>query len=213
MISKKHLTQQSKQFCSIKRNVIKFSEQSIESFRYIFGRNWKKLTDFGKIFCGVPMFFSQHRTFFGFWYANDTPEAVKVKFTVVCWWLISYVPTYSHCKIEKILNKDFCECFVDNELCIHFGDGKTKSVFLVSKQRAKNIRELNIRYKEANIKQQVQVTYLGCVLDESMSGELIKLKITNKIHWKPKSYYGKNIFLIPDFRKMLCKALIQLHFY
>ena len=87
-------------------------------------------------------------------------------------------------KIEKILHKDFeniCDQFVNNELSIHFGDGKTKLVFLISEQRAKNILKLNIRYKETNIKQQAQVTYLGCVLDQSMSGELLALKIINKI--------------------------------
>ena len=38
---------------------------------------------------------------------------------------------------------------------------------------AKSIRKLNIKYKEINIKQQAQVTYLGCVSDESMSGECL----------------------------------------
>ena len=87
-------------------------------------------------------------------------------------------------KIEKILHKDFeniCDQFVNNELSIHFGDGKTKSVFLISKQRAKNILKLNIRYKETNIEQQAQVTYLGCVLDQSKSGELLALKTVSKI--------------------------------
>ena len=44
------------------------------------------------------------------------------------------------------------------------------------KRRAKNIRKLNIRYKEINIKQQAQVTYLGSVLDKSISGEPIGYK-------------------------------------
>ena len=34
---------------------------------------------------------------------------------------------------------------------------------------------LPIRCKEINIKQQAQVTYLGCVLDESISGEPMAL--------------------------------------
>ena len=77
-------------------------------------------------------------------------------------------------KIEKILNEDFeniCDWLVDNKLSIHFGDDKTKSILFASKRRAKNIRKLNIRYKEINIKQQAQVTCLRCVLDESISGE------------------------------------------
>ena len=46
---------------------------------------------------------------------------------------------------------------VDNKLSIHFSDDKTKSIILTSKQKAKNICKLNIRYKELNIKQQAQV--------------------------------------------------------
>ena len=59
-------------------------------------------------------------------------------------------------KIEKIPNEDFeniCDWFVDNKLSIHFGDNKTKSILLASKRRAKNIRKLNIRCKEINVKQ------------------------------------------------------------
>ena len=76
----------------------------------------------------------------------------------------------------KKLNEDFeniCDWFVDNKLSIHFGDDKTKSILFTSKRRSKNICNLNIRCKEINIKLQAQVTYLGCVLDESMSGEPI----------------------------------------
>ena len=53
--------------------------------------------------------------------------------------------------------------FLDNKLSIHFGDDKAKSILFASKRRSKNIRKLNIRYKEKNIKQQAQVTYLRCV--------------------------------------------------
>ena len=69
-----------------------------------------------------------------------------------------------------------------------------KLILFASKQRAKNIRKLNIRYKEINMKQQVQVTYLGCVLDEWMSGEPMALKVINKINGK---LYRKNKFLTP----------------
>ena len=72
--------------------------------------------------------------------------------------------------------------FVDNKLSIHFGHDKTESILFASKQRAKNICKLNIRYKEINIKQQAQVTYLGCVLDKSMSSEPMALKAVNKIN-------------------------------
>ena len=60
-----------------------------------------------------------------------------------------------------------------------------------SKQRDKNIRKINIRYKEINIKkqaQQAQQAYLGCALYESMSGEPMALKVVNKIKGKHQNY-------------------------
>ena len=87
-------------------------------------------------------------------YVNDMPQAIKSD-------LLLYADDsclmYQHKDItiiEKILNEDFeniCDWFVDNKLSIHFGDDKTKSILFLSKQRAKNICKLNIRYREINI--------------------------------------------------------------
>ena len=85
-----------------------------------------------------------------------------------------------------------CDWFADNKLSIHFGDDKTKSILFASKRDTKNIRELNIRCKKINIKQQAQVTYLGCVLDESVSGEPMALNVVNRINGKLKLLYRKN---------------------
>ena len=63
-----------------------------------------------------------------------------------------------------------------------------------------------------NIKQHSKVTYLGCVLDKTMSGELIALEFINKTNGKLKFLYSKNGFLIPELRRILCSALIQPHF-
>ena len=90
-------------------------------------------------------------------------------------------------EIKKRLNEDFenlCDWFVDNKLSIHFGEDKTKSIILASKRRAKNIHQLNIKYKDINIKQHSEVTYLGCVLDETLSREPMVLKVINKISGK-----------------------------
>ena len=48
--------------------------------------------------------------------------------------------------------ENICDWFVNNKLSIHFDDDKTKSLFFVSKRRAKNFCTINIRYKEINIK-------------------------------------------------------------
>ena len=88
-------------------------------------------------------------------------------------------------QIEKQLNTDFenlCDWFVDNKLSVHFGEDKTKSILFASKRRAKHIHQLDIKYKDINTKQHLVVTYLGCVLDETMSGEPMALKVISKIN-------------------------------
>ena len=46
--------------------------------------------------------------------------------------------------------------------------------------RAKNIHQLNNKYKGIDIKQYLEVLYLGCLLSETMSGEPMALKVLNK---------------------------------
>ena len=143
-----------------------------------------KLPDFGKISCGVPLGSILGHLLFLI-YVNDMLQVVKSN-------LLLYADDscliYQHkdiAKIEKILNEDFeniCDWFVDNKSSIHFGGDKTKLILFASKRRAENIRKLYIRYKEIDIKQQARVAYLGCVLDESMSGEPMALKVINKIN-------------------------------
>ena len=71
------------------------------------------------------------------------------------------------------LNNDFsnlCEWFLDNKLSIHFGEDKTKSVLFGAKRKLRKVIKRNITYQSVDIKQNFQVTCLGCILDETMSG-------------------------------------------
>ena len=80
--------------------------------------------------------------------------------------------------IEKQLNVDFaniCDWFVDNKLSIYFGEDKTKPILFASKIKKKNIKKLNIKYGDMQIKQHSKVKYLGCLMDEIMSGEAMAL--------------------------------------
>ena len=98
-------------------------------------------------------------------------------------------------EIERVLNNDFennCDWFVDNKLSINFGEDKTKSIFFASPRKIKSIKKLNIKYQDIEIKQHSHLTYLGCVMDETMSGEPIALKVVDKINGK--FLYRKNSF-------------------
>ena len=118
-------------------------------------------------------------------------------------------------EIEKQLNGDFtniCEWFGDNRLSIHFGEDKTKSILFASKRKVKKVPKLKVSYKRIQIKQHPKVTYLGCMLDETVSGESMALKVINKINSRLKFLHRKNKLLTPALRRLLCNALIQPHF-
>ena len=74
------------------------------------------------------------------------------------------------------------------------------------------VLKLKIKCKNIQIKQHSKVTYLGCILDETISGESMALKVINKINSRLKFLHRKNKFLTPALRRLLCNALIQPHF-
>ena len=118
-------------------------------------------------------------------------------------------------KIEKNLNKNFsniCYWFVDNKLSIHFGEGKTKCILFGTKQKLNKTGSLYIRHGTIQMKQYHTVIYLGCALDENLSGETMTLKVISKINCRPRFLYRKNRFLLQPLRRLLCNALIQPHF-
>ena len=188
--------------------------QSYLSERIFFISIENQIPDYGRISCGVPQgSILGHLLFLS--YVNGMPQAVNSN------WLSCADDScfmFQHKdveEIEKVLNNDFeniCNWFVDNKLSIHFGEDKTKSILFASQRKIKTIKKLNIKYQDIEIKQHSQVTYLGCVMDETMSGEPMALKVINKINGKLKFIYQKNSFLTPGLQRMLCNALIQPHF-
>ena len=73
-------------------------------------------------------------------------------------------------EIATVLKNDFenivQDCFLHKTLNIHFGEDKTKSILFVSQRKIKNIKRFNTKYKEIEIKQYSQVTYLACDLSQ-----------------------------------------------
>ena len=115
-------------------------------------------------------------------YVNDMPQAVDCD-------LFLYADDtcllFQHKDLQQIneeLTKNFsniCDWFVDNKLSIHFGEDKTKSILFSTKNRKRKIGTLDIQYGDVKIKQYSKVTYLGCELDESLSGEAMVLNVIN----------------------------------
>ena len=178
--------------------------QSYLSNRSFLGNLGSNFSQPASVSCGVPQGSILGPLLFLI-YVNDMSQAVK------CDLFLYADDTCLVCqhkdinKIENQLNEDFCnicDWFVDNKLSIHFGEDKTKSIFFASKFKRKNIKKLHIKYGDIQIKQHFKVTYLGCLLDETMSGEAMALNIINKIN-KLKFLYHKNSFLIPAMRCVL----------
>ena len=203
-----------------KMKVLGFSDKVIEWFKsYLSNRKFKvkvnkTFSDDGEIVCGVPQGSILGPLLF-LLYINDMPQALSCD-------LLLYADdsclVFQHKnvkEIEKKINENFsdlCDWFVDNKLSIHFGDDKTKCILFSSKGKVKKAEPLNIAYKGLPIKQHSKVSYLGCILDETLSGESMGLHMLNKLNNKLKFLYRKNIFLSPALKRLLCNALIQPHF-
>ena len=69
-----------------------------------------------------------------------------------------------------------------------------------------------MKYGDISVKQYSQVTYLGCILDQSFTGESMALHVINKVNKKLKFLYRQKNFLTPGLRRLLCNAIIQPHF-
>ena len=79
----------------------------------------------------------------------------------------------------------------------HFGEDKTKSILFAPLNKYKKLCKINISYGSLKIKQYSEVTYLGCILDESLSGESMALNVVSKINTHLKFLYRKGKFLSP----------------
>ena len=201
-------------------SAIGFSNHTIGWFKsYLPNRLFRvnlgnRYSDPSNITCGVPQGSILGHLLFLI-YVNDMPQAVKSKLFLYADGSCLIFQRKDVIEIENQLNGDFtniCEWFVDNRLSIHFGEDKTKSILFASKCKIKKVPKLKINYKNIQIKQHSTVTYLGCILDETMSGESMALKVINKINSRLKFLHRKNKFLTPALHRLLCNALIQPHF-
>ena len=145
-------------------------------------------------------------------YINDQPQAVTSKSLLYADDSCIVFQHKGETEIKKQLIRYFsrvCDCFVDNKLNINLGQDKTKSILFGTKHKLRNAKSLNIVYNGIEIKQHAKVKYLGCILDESLSGESMALNVIDKINSRLKFLHRQNRFLTPPLCRLLCNALIQ----
>ena len=167
-----------------------------------------------KLSCGVPQGSILGPLLF-LLYVNDMPQAVNSELLLYADDTCLIYMGKNIQKIEEQLNSDFtslCEWFIDNKLSVHFGEEKTKSILFGTKRQLKDQRDLNLKYGDIEIKQYCRVTYLGCILDNILSGEHMAAKVLNTVNNRLKFLYRKQKFLSLSLRRLLCNALIQPHF-
>ena len=93
----------------------------------------------------------------------------------------------------KILQNIY-DWFVDNKLSIYFGEDKTKSILFASKCKIKNLQKIEIIYNNIRIRYHSRVTYLGCILEETMSGESMGHIVISRVNARLKLLHKKNKF-------------------
>ena len=136
-------------------------------------------------------------------YINDMPQALDYQLLLYADDTCLIFELKYITEIEMALSKDFsiiCGWFVDNNISICFGEDERKSFLFGSRHEIKNSKPLNIQYNYIKTKQFSKVTYVGCVLDETLSGESLAF------------FYQQNRFLNVPLRKLLCNAIIQAFF-
>ena len=168
----------------------------------------------GKLSCGAPQGSILGPLLF-LLYVNDMPQTVNSELLLYADDTCLIYMGKNIQIIEEQLNSDFtslCEWFIDNKLSVHFSEEKTKSILFGTKRQLKDQRDLNLKYGDIEIKQHSRVTYLGCILDNILSGEHMAAKVLNTVHNRLKFLYRKQKFLSLSLRRLLCNALIQPHF-
>ena len=203
-----------------KLSIIGFSDHAVKwSQSYLSNRKFtvnleNSFSEVSKILCGVPQGSILGPLLFLI-YVNDMPMAVKCNLFLYADDTCLVFQSKNVQDIKKQLNEDFaniCDWFVDNKLSIHFGEDKTKSILFASERKIKKLQKLEITYNNIRIKQHSQVTYLGCILEETMSGESMAHKVISQVNARLKFLHRKNKYLTPNLRRLLCNALIQPHF-
>ena len=94
--------------------------------------------------------------------------------------------------INEKLNQDFnslCDWFLDNKLSIHFGEDKTKTILFSPKNLSKRAEPLLVKRNDVTLKQFSSVEYLGCLLDSTLSGEDMAVKVLTKVNGRLRFLY------------------------
>ena len=163
----------------------------------------------GSVTCGVPQGSILGPLLFLI-YVNDMPSAVKCDLYLYADDSALMVSDKRINVIESKLEDNLLALSIwleENKLSLHLG--KTESILFGSKNKLKKGTSLNIKCNQVNIESKAEVKYLGCTIDNHLSGEAICSKIFKRVNGCIKFMYRKNASLGTNERKLLCTSLLQ----
>ena len=170
-------------------------------------------SDFRNVLCGVPQGSILGPLLF-LVYVNDMKAAVKCKLLLYADDSALLVSGKDVLEIERILSVELGavnECLCENRLSLHLG--KTQSSILFgSKKRISKCSELHVTCNGSVIGSESEVTYLGAILDQTLSGASTSRSIITKSTNKLKFLYRNARSLDSKSKAVLTSALIQCHF-
>ena len=171
-----------------------------------------KRSDFRTVSCGVPQGSILGPLLFLI-YVNDMKAAVKCKLLLYADDSALLVSGKDVSEVERTLSMELgavSEWLCENRLSLHLG--KTQSILFGSKKRLTICNELHITCDGCVIGSECEVTYLGTILDQTLSGTSTARAIITKSTNKLKFLYRNARSLDRRTKTLLTSALIQCHF-
>ena len=146
-------------------------------------------------------------------YINDLSAAVSCNLFLYADDSVLMVSHKDKPVVEDTLSAELdrvCEWLANNKLSLH--TGKSEAILFGSKIRLSRSPGFSVRVGECIIKGVEKVKYLGCILDNCLTGEEMTLRNLTKIHQKIKFISRKASFLDSRTLHLLAGALVQCHF-
>ena len=116
-------------------------------------------------------------------------------------------------QVESVLNQELYNVsswLVDNKLSLHLG--KSECILFGTRLKVSKSRDLNIICNGVTIANKSSVKYLGCEIDQSLTGEAMARKVIRKVNCKTKFLARTSKYLDIDTLKMLANALVLCDF-
>ena len=116
-------------------------------------------------------------------------------------------------EVEKTLSLELAKVSTwlnDNKLSLNLK--KTESILFGSNHNLRESPGLKVVVGENQITDRQAITYLGCILDNKLSGENMALKVIAKVNQKVKFLARVSTQVDQRALKILASALVQCHF-